>query len=170
MYMNVAYRYLEANPRVGAGLVHPFIDGWSHHTSTSDMMREVSFPDAPVNSTAVLLVEGDFTRAFDGQKGHYDALVTHFFIDTARNLLAYLDTTYASLRKGGYWVNFGPLLYGTGPWVQLSLEEVLAVAESMGFEFVDAPESCGDITIPGRPVRWREAAYGFNDRALTKHA
>ncbi|KAH6695148.1 N2227-like protein-domain-containing protein [Plectosphaerella plurivora] len=170
MYMNVAYRYLEANPNVNTGLVHPFVDGWSHHTSTADMMREVSFPDAAVNSSAVLLVEGDFTRAFDNQKGHYDALVTHFFIDTARNLLAYLETIYASLRKGGYWVNFGPLLYGTGPWVQLSLEEVLAVAESMGFEFVDAPESCGDITIPGRPVRWREAAYGFNDRALTKHA
>src|SRR5690606_9033859 len=104
--------------------VYPFIDYWSHHISTADMMRQVSFPDAPVNATDALLVEGDFTTVFDGKEGTFDGVVTHFFIDTARNLMSYLETIHRLLPPGGDWVNFGPLLYGTGPFVQLSLEEI----------------------------------------------
>lgn len=168
--MNLAYRYLEANPRANSHTAHPFVEGWSHHATTSDMMRAVTFPDKAVNTSAVLLVEGDFTRAFAHQHGHYDALVTHFFIDTARNLLSYFETIHALIKPGGYWVNFGPLLYGTGPWVQLTLDEVIAVVEAMGFEFLEAPDVCGELTFPDQKIRWRHAAYGFNERALTTHA
>ncbi|KAG7123758.1 Carnosine N-methyltransferase like protein [Verticillium longisporum] len=170
MYMNLAYRFLEKHPRVGSNNVHPFIDGWSHHASTADMFRGVAFPDRPVNTSAVVLVEGDFTTAFKGQNGHFDALVTHFFIDTARNLMSYFETIHGLLRKGGIWVNLGPLLYGTGPYVQLSLDEIIAVVNAMGFEFVDAPESCGELTFADEKVRGREAVYGFNERALVKNA
>ncbi|KAH6683793.1 hypothetical protein VDGD_07139 [Verticillium dahliae] len=170
MYMNLAYRFLEKHPRVGSNNVHPFIDGWSHHASTADMFRGVAFPDRPVNASAVVLVEGDFTTAFKGQNGHFDALVTHFFIDTARNLMSYFETIHGLLRKGGIWVNLGPLLYGTGPYVQLSLDEIIAVVNAMGFEFVDAPESCGELTFADEKVRGREAVYGFNERALVKNA
>ncbi|KAM0330625.1 hypothetical protein ACHAQA_003574 [Verticillium albo-atrum] len=170
MYMNLAYRFLETHPRVGSNNVHPFIDSWSHHALTTDMFRGVAFPDRPVNSSAVLLVEGDFTSAFKGQNGQFDALVTHFFIDTARNLMSYFETIHGLLRKGGIWVNLGPLLYGTGPYVQLSLEEIIVVVKAMGFEFVDAPDSCGELTFEDEKVRGREAVYGFNERALVKNA
>jgi hypothetical protein len=74
------------------------------------------------------------------------------------------------LKPGGYWINFGPLLYGTGPFVQLSLDEILTVVEQMGFEFQDLNEQCGNLTFEGKKVRWKEAEYGFNVRALTKSA
>ncbi|KLU86967.1 hypothetical protein MAPG_05973 [Magnaporthiopsis poae ATCC 64411] len=190
--MSVAYRFLEANPAKDSNSLHPFVDGWSHHATTDNMFRSVSFPDMAVNasSSGVLLVEGDFTTVFHAEKASatrrskgaaagpatvesaesFDGVVTHFFIDTARNLMAYLDTIYALLRPGGYWVNFGPLLYGTGPWVQLSLDEVVRVVKAMGFEFVPVPDECGDVTLEGELVRGRTAVYGFDERALTRNA
>ena len=170
MYMNIVYRFLEGLTTKEAESAYPFVDYWSHHISAADMMRQVSFPDKPVNATGALLVEGDFTTVFSGKEGSFDAVVTHFFIDTARNLMSYLETIHRLLPPGGHWVNFGPLLYGTGPFVQLSLEEILAVAEAMGFEFLDTTEDCGELTIEGKKVRGLEAVYGFNDRALTRNA
>ncbi|PKS05976.1 hypothetical protein jhhlp_007809 [Lomentospora prolificans] len=170
MYMNVMSRFLDSQPSTALSEVYPFVDYWSHHVTNADMMRKISFPDKPVNSTAVLLVEGDFTTAFSEQNAYFDSVVTHFFIDTARNLMSYFDTIHRVLKPGGYWVNFGPLLYGTGPFVQLSLEEIIQVAEAMGFEFLDTQEKCGDLTMKEGKVRGMTAVYGFNERALTRNA
>ncbi|KAG9256743.1 N2227-like protein-domain-containing protein [Emericellopsis atlantica] len=175
MFMNVAYRFLETHAHIARNeMVHPFIDSWSHHARTSDMMRPMSFPDQPLNASDVLLVEGDFTTVFNSArpKPQFDVIVTYFFIDTARNLMGYLDTIQTYLKPGGHWINLGPLLYGTAPFVQLSLEDIVAVAEKgLAFEFLDvAGSECGEITLEGKKVRGMEAAYGFNDRALTKNA
>ncbi|CAM1505870.1 Fc.00g115070.m01.CDS01 [Cosmosporella sp. VM-42] len=170
MYMNVAYRFLETHRTRNSESLHPFIDGWSHHVTEADMYRELSFPDVNINASSVVMVEGDFTTAFKGQQRHYDVVVTYFFIDTARNLMAYFETIKKVLKTGGHWINLGPLLYGTGPFVQLTLEEIIQVTEIMGFEYLDTDESCGSLTLPGRTVRGMAAIYGFDERALTKHA
>ncbi|KAL2256806.1 hypothetical protein VTK26DRAFT_1104 [Humicola hyalothermophila] len=189
MYQNVAYRFLTA-PGHGerdAHTMHPFVDSWSHHRTTADMLRPVSFPETAVRVRGqdddVVLVEGDFTTAFNSDEryeGKVDAVVTHFFIDTARNLMSYLETIRRLLKPSGegYWINFGPLLYGTGPFVQLSLDEIVVMAEAMGFEFLDGvlPADCpcydGEVTLPakGPAIRGVEAVYGFDERALTKNA
>lgn len=169
MHMNVGQRYLESRQEDDTFTVHPFIDGMSHHATTSDMFRGISAPNSRLNSS-VLLVEGDFNTAFNGKDGHFDVIVTHFFIDTARNLMAYFDTIHRLLGPGGRWMNFGPLLYGTGPFVQLSLDEIIAVVEEMGFQFEDLSDECGDVTFPAQKVRSKQAEYGFNGRALTRNA
>lgn len=56
-FMNVAYRLLELYPNVDEHLVHPFIDGWSHHANTADQHMSVTFPDEQVKPSAILLVE-----------------------------------------------------------------------------------------------------------------
>lgn len=170
MYMNIAYRFIEANRAENTHSFHPFIDGWSHHATESDMIRKLTFPDTSLNSTSVVLTEGDFTTVFSDKTGYYDIIVTYFFIDTARNLMSYLDTIKKVLKPGGHWVNLGPLLYGTGPFVQLTLEEIVQVTEAMGFEYLDTEESCGPLTFEGRTIRSMEAVYGFNNKALTKSA
>lgn len=169
MYMNVAYRFLENSTTPNSFAIHPFIDGMSHHVSTSDMLRKVTAPDISPNPT-VLLVEGDFNNAFNDQGGYYDVIVTHFFIDTARNLMSYFDTIQFLLKTGGKWINFGPLLYGTAPFVQLSLDEIIAVIEEMGFILEDIGDECGDLTFKDKKVRSTESEYGFNSKALTKNA
>lgn len=168
-YMNLAYRFLEAHPRPDSKLFHPFIDSWSHHATNADMFRAVSFPDVRVNVSSVLLVEGDFVSEFKERRGEYDAVITHFFIDTARNVMSYFDTIHAALKPGGYWINFGPLLWGTSPLVQLSLDEIVAITQSMGFEFVDTSDTCGEVTFEGKSIRGKQAVYGFDERALTRN-
>lgn len=173
MYMNTLYRFLETNAHHPASFsLNPFIDSWSHQASTSAMLRSLSFPDIPLNKSDVLLIEGDFTTVFNGVSDEYDIIVTYFFIDTARNILSYLETIKRLLKPGGYWVNLGPLLYGSAPFVQLSLEEVVDIAEkALGFEIIDVPgEECGEITFEGRNVRGLDAAYGFDNEALTRNA
>jgi carnosine N-methyltransferase len=171
MYQNVAYRFLENRTAQDTRTIHPFVDSWSHHRSTADMLRPVIFPDITPSTDGVVLVEGDFTTIFpDGDTGAFDAVVTHFFIDTARNLMSYFDTISRLLKPGGYWINFGPLLYGTGPFVQLSLDEIIAVAEAMGFDFQEVPEGCGEVTVPGKNVRGLDAPYSFDEMALTRNS
>lgn len=169
MYMNVGYRFMESRSTSDNFPFHPFIDGISHHRTTKDMLRKVVAPNVDLDPT-VLLVEGDFNNAFKDQGGTFDIIVTHFFIDTARNLMAYFDTIRFLLKPGGKWLNLGPLLYGTGPWVQLSLDEIVAVVENMGFEFEDIGDKCGELTFEGKKVCTTEAEYGFDGKALTKNA
>ena len=68
----------------------------------------------------------------------WDAVVTCFFIDTAHNLVEYLEIIYNILKPGGVWINLGPLLYhfeGTKECsIELSLDQVLEIAASLGFE------------------------------------
>ncbi|KAJ4300723.1 hypothetical protein N0V90_002811 [Kalmusia sp. IMI 367209] len=170
VYMNIAYRFLESLDVEHSAGLHPFIDTWSHHATTSDMQRRISFPDHPLASRSVILVEGDFTTVFKGQEETFDYIITLFFIDTARNLLAYFDTIHKLLKPGGIWINFGPLLYGSGPFVQLSLDEIVYVVEDWGFEFLDGDGSCGSVTLLDKKVRGKTAAYAFNAKALSINA
>lgn len=170
MYMNVAYRFLEEHGQAVKHTFYPFVEGWSHHATDADMQRSLSFPDVDLQPSAVLMAEGDFTTAFNEQKGYYDVVITYFFIDTARNLLSYFDTIKKVLKPGGYWINLGPLLYGTAPFVQLSLEEIIKITEAMGFHYQHTDRKCGDLTLEGATVRGMEAIYGFDNRALTKNA
>ncbi|KAH8895890.1 N2227-domain-containing protein [Thozetella sp. PMI_491] len=174
MFMNVAYRFMEKQHARQSKVAYPFIDSWSHHVSTANMLRSVSFPDIAMDPNAVLLVEGDFTTVFQ-EEGQFDAIVTHFFIDTARNLMNYLDTIHKLLKPGGLWLNLGPLLYGSGPFVQLSMEEIATIVLAMGFEFLDHPAgtaaaaSVGNLTLPGLPIRSVESAYGLDTQGLVKN-
>ncbi|KAJ4855357.1 uncharacterized protein T069G_10915 [Trichoderma breve] len=175
MYMNTLYRFIEKQKDMNNRKVHPFVDSWSHHSTSANMMRGVLFPDKYINSNDVLLVEGDFTTILKGH-GKFDAIVTHFFIDTARNLMAYLDTIHRLLKPGGFWINYGPLLYGSGPFVQLSLDELMQVIVAKGFHLVNSPSQealhadIRNTTLQDIPVWSVEATYGFDARALVKNA
>lgn len=39
------------------------------------------------------------------------AVITCFFIDTAKNIIDYLNVIYQVLKEGGVWINLGPLLW-----------------------------------------------------------
>ncbi|KAJ5494675.1 hypothetical protein N7463_010762 [Penicillium fimorum] len=169
-YMNLAYRYVSSLSIPNSVSFYPYIDWWSHHATTDDLQRSITFPNEVIHSSSVLLMEGDFTTVFTEHTGQYDIIVTLFFIDTARNLVSYLETIHRLLRPGGRWVNLGPLLYGTAPFVQLSLDEIVALSASMGFEFQESDPTIGNITLPDFPVRGLEVAYGRNGRGLNKNA
>jgi carnosine N-methyltransferase len=180
--MNMAYHYLTSLKTSNAATIHPYVDWWSHRATTAHLKRAVTFPDdidtlslAQPGAGSVSLVEGDFTTALKSHSGTYDAIVTHFFLDTAPNILTYLETIHSLLKPGGVWVNFGPLLYGTAPAVQLSMDEVIAVAEDLGFEIEDVPVgedegTCGRPMEFDRRVRGKEVPYASDAESLSRNA
>ncbi|KAL2399720.1 hypothetical protein ABEF95_001788 [Exophiala dermatitidis] len=137
MYMNLVYHYLLTQPRPRSSTFHPFIDWCSHHASTADMTRAISFPDISVRASSVVHIEGDFVNIFHTANRQYDTVVTLLFTDTAANIMNYLETIYSVLKPGGIWINFAPLLWNSAPLVQLSLNEILDLAEELGYEFMD---------------------------------
>lgn len=91
----------------------------------------------------------------------YDVVATVFFLDTAPNVIRYIETIRNCLEEGGIWINNGPLLWHFGERdstvlsskqhdqkddrsdntgigepgsVELSNEEILLLVESMGFD------------------------------------
>ncbi|KAF8248344.1 N2227-domain-containing protein [Wilcoxina mikolae CBS 423.85] len=184
-YVNLACRYMfslhTGNPDAKTDMhaFHPNINWWSHQRTTESLLRAVTFPDTLPSREALTrlkLVEGDFLSVFlPHEKEAFDVVTTLFFIDTARNIVAYLETIYTLLKPGGVWVNLGPLLYGTAPWVELSLDEVLKVAEKIGFELMMLGEEWGEDTFPevehwkGK-VRGKLAGYSWDQEGLSRNA
>ncbi|GAA5820823.1 hypothetical protein JCM3770_000354 [Rhodotorula araucariae] len=113
----------------------PYVHSFSHQRTAANLLRRVSFPDVvPQRDLALRFIPGDFMELFR-VPGEYDAVLTLFFIDTASNLLAYLDTIFHALAPGGLWINEGPLLYFGNPGMELPLEDVVRAAELVGFVF-----------------------------------
>ncbi len=84
------------------------------------------------------MVAGEFVEVYKKQPEKWDSIITCFFIDTANNIIEYIHTIYAALKKGGVWINFGPLLYHYAEMegevsIELSWEEVKHVIEKVGF-------------------------------------
>lgn len=42
----------------------------------------------------------------------WDCVATCFFIDTAHNVLEYMETIWKILKPGGVWINLGELVFG----------------------------------------------------------
>ncbi|KAL4259019.1 Carnosine N-methyltransferase [Pleurotus pulmonarius] len=137
-YMILALRFLlspSATNRVNQHTLQPYSHWFSHQRSNSALFRRIAFPDAlPRVSPSFHLLEEDFLL-LDPAARTYDCIVTLFFIDTSLNVISTIEHIHALLRAGGTWINLGPLLWTAGAQarVELSLEEVVRVAESVGF-------------------------------------
>ncbi|VDN98046.1 unnamed protein product [Rodentolepis nana] len=71
----------------------------------------------------------------------WDCVATVYFIDTAHNILEYLDTIWNILVPGGYWINFGPLLYHFADIpgedsIELAYADLKKAINLKGFELV----------------------------------
>lgn len=114
----------------------PYVHEFSHQEATAAQVRGVKVPDVdgdfkkPKNLT---LGYGDFTALASTNPGEYDAVVSLFLIDTAENILKYLDAIHALLKPGGVWINYGPLKWGTAPQVEFNMEELQRVIPKFGF-------------------------------------
>ena len=66
------------------------------------------------------MVAGEFVDVYGREKerGAWGCVVTCFFLDTAANVLEYIDVVQSLLKPGGVWVHRGPL---TWHWQDLAL-------------------------------------------------
>ncbi|KEG14374.1 hypothetical protein DQ04_00501140 [Trypanosoma grayi] len=139
--------------------IHPYVDNTSNMVNREDQFAEVLIPDLcaaeaidqlregqHVSFGELSMVAGDFTEVYakEHQRKSWSAVATCFFIDTAHNIVEYMEIIYNLLTPGGYWVNVGPLLYhfadsSDDVSIELSLGEVLTVAQRIGFVLIRPP-------------------------------
>ncbi|EEH44466.1 S-adenosylmethionine-dependent methyltransferase [Paracoccidioides brasiliensis Pb18] len=192
--------------------LYPFALQFSNLKSRKQQLNKVMIPDAHPGSIIASQMEApdegrgmgsmsmsaaDFVvnYASPAQKDTFHAVATVFFIDTAPNLVRYIEVVWNCLVCGGYWINVGPLLWhwedrpfknesskqispsistaksdkqsegiGEPGHVELTEEEVIALIQQFGFEFVktDSEQSwCGYVQDPEsmlqnlyRPAHW----------------
>ncbi|KAM3719012.1 Carnosine N-methyltransferase [Dirofilaria immitis] len=97
-------------------MIYPFVLDTCNNWSYEDQLRPVRFPDVcPVmpddRPNKFSMCAGDFLEAMKNDTERWDVILTIFFIDTAVNVLDYIDTIHKLLKKGGLWINFGPLTF-----------------------------------------------------------
>ncbi|KAJ7763152.1 N2227-domain-containing protein [Mycena maculata] len=155
-YMLLASHFiLNRTSETDAHTIYPYVHSFSNVASHEAMLRPITIPDVlPSGLPAGVdfsLVAGDFEEIYgspeinsdEPQAGQWDAILTCFFIDTAKNIVNYLRIIHKILAPGGVWVNTGPLLWHwennttNDPSVELTLDEVKALARAVGFRITD---------------------------------
>lgn len=164
--------------------LYPFALDFSNVISREHQLRKVKVPDVHPGSTLEDVFGHTTANAADrmsmtaadiitlyGDEDHKDvfnAVVTVYFIDTAPNIIRYIETIRNCLQDGGVWINLGPLLWHFADrapseehpskrageprqksgieepgGIELTDEEVLILIENMGF-FVEKREIRND--------------------------
>lgn len=107
--------------------LYPFALDFSNVVSRNDQLKMVLVPDVQARSELsspneksgvpanerMGMTAGDFVVLYSGteQRGRFDAVTTVYFMDTAPNVIRYIETIHNCLNDGGVWVNLGPLLW-----------------------------------------------------------
>ncbi len=116
--------------------VYPFIHNFSNLKTEDQAFLKVKIPDVcPAEAMTsdkqydFSMVAGEFIEVYSKQETQWDCVVTCFFLDTAHNVVEYIECISKILKKGGLWVNIGPLLYHYAEQVEevqleLSWEEI----------------------------------------------
>lgn len=108
-------------PESRAHSLHPWVHSFSNHKSRTNHLRSVQVPDvhpgttlgAVENPGEMSMSASDFLLLY-GDESHtesFDAVATVFFLDTAPNIIRYIEAIRNCLRKGGLLINMGPLLW-----------------------------------------------------------
>uniref|UniRef100_A0AC34FCM3 Carnosine N-methyltransferase n=1 Tax=Panagrolaimus sp. ES5 TaxID=591445 RepID=A0AC34FCM3_9BILA len=134
--------------------IYPYVVDRLNSWTYEDQVRKITVPDIDMSSNQLLtrkntfgFAMGDFLEVFsDGEQ--FDAVVSVFFLDTAKNPIAYIRAMYNLLKPGGIWLNFGPLLYHYADMpendsVEIPFEKLLETIEKIGFR-IEKKEGPGE--------------------------
>ncbi|CAD6914044.1 unnamed protein product [Tilletia controversa] len=174
-YMLVASHFVLNETRcAGEHVLYPNVHSASNWTSARDMLQAVLVPDVVPSDLPdgvdFSMVVGEFVEVYGrpAERERWQCVATSFFIDTARNIVQYLEVINSVLELGGYWVNAGPLLwhFENGPGdlsIELTLEETMDLVRKMGFEVEEermlemqmyTGVGAGMLTYQYRPAFW----------------
>jgi carnosine N-methyltransferase len=113
--------------KAGQFTLAPFALSCSNHLNRADQFRTYAVPD--VHPATVLMdggtsekvpasermsmATGDFCVLYSdaSSKDTFDVVATVFFIDTAPNVIRYIEAVRNCLKPNGLWINLGPLLW-----------------------------------------------------------
>lgn len=113
----------------GAGqhTLYPWALSFSNHLNRANQLRGVQIPELHLSETLeassaksklhyserMSMSSGDFCVLYQSpsHRDKFHAVATCFFIDTAPNVIKYIETIKHCLSPGGFWINAGPLLW-----------------------------------------------------------
>lgn len=161
----------------GQHRIYPYSDNTCNLINRADQFVDVLIPDLCAAEAidelrernlkfgGLSMIAGDFTEVYAKPNQHktWSAVATCFFIDTAHNIIEYVEIIYNLLMPGGFWVNVGPLLYHFADSVEdmsieLSLGEVLTVAQRIGF-ILENPPTFIDTTYTNNQRSMKQLVY-----------
>ncbi|KAI0124248.1 N2227-like protein-domain-containing protein [Xylariales sp. AK1849] len=166
--------------KAGQHTIYPWVHSFSNHRNRENQFQSYKVPDIHPQHTlaqtrgigAMQMCAADFLCLYgdESHKDQYDAVAACFFLDTAPNLIRYLEVIRHCLVPGGILINVGPLLWhwenhvpghhgydgdadtdensigiGEPGNFELTHDEVVALVEKMGF-IVEKQET--DIHAP----------------------
>ncbi|KAF1844401.1 methyltransferas-like protein [Cucurbitaria berberidis CBS 394.84] len=191
---------LNHTQNVGQFKIAPFALSCSNHISRSDQFQTFQVPDVHPGSALssvgkskipgherMSMSTGDFCVLYSQAEYSevFDAVATVFFVDTAPNIIRYIESVRNCLKPGGIWINLGPLLWhhtsrkesesddseekdlkrakvadagiGDPGSVELTNEEVLALVQHFGF------------TMEEQECKTYETGYISNPRSMLQN-
>ena len=147
-YMLICSNYIFNNTtKENEFVIQPLIHSFSNIYNEDDPFKKIMVPDenlakelSKTDTGEMSMVAGEFCRVYKDKINYFDSIVTCYFIDTANNIIEYIETIYNILKVGGLWINFGPLLYHytdneNEVSIELSWNEVKKIIIGFGFEF-----------------------------------
>jgi len=149
--------------------IQPLIHSFNCLKKENDPFQIFNFPDENINEIMnkndfgnLNIIPGDFILSYKDKKNCYDGVITSFFLDTANNIIQFIEIIYNILKKGGIWINIGPLLYHfhdiqNEVSIELSWEEVKKIILKFGFEIKN--EKMIDITYSSIEERLKTTFY-----------
>lgn len=126
--------------------IQPLIHTFSNLLTNESAFKTFSIPDENLMDNLsknldgeMSMVAGEFVDVYKKQTESWDSVITCFFIDTANNIIEYIETIHKILKKGSVWINYGPLLYHYSEMeneksIELSWEELKQIIVNFGFE------------------------------------
>ena len=126
--------------------IYPNIDSFSNYYEEESVFKKYYFPDIDIDLKnkygKLKMTIGGFINLYRNKKELYDCVITCYFIDTAQNIIEYIDIIYNILKKGGIWINFGPLSYHWADYsdeisIELPYDKLKEVICNYGFEYIN---------------------------------
>ena len=126
--------------------IQPLIHSFNCLKTEDAPFQVFNFPDENINEVInnpnfgkINIIPGDFIQSYKDKVNCYDGIVTSFFLDTANNIIEFIEIIYNILKKDGIWINVGPLLYHFHEIqneisIELSWEELRKIIVKFGFE------------------------------------
>ena len=126
--------------------IQPLIHSFNCLKNENGPFQIFNFPDENINEIMnrndfgkLNIIPGDFILSYKDKINCYDGVITSFFLDTANNIIQFIEIIYNILKQGGIWINIGPLLYHfhdiqNEVSIELSWEEVKKIILKFGFE------------------------------------
>ena len=127
-------------------MIQPLIHSFSNLYNENSPFKEILIPDENLYEELIKtqtgemsMVAGEFCHVYKGNPNVWDSIVTCFFLDTANNIIEYVETIYNIMKIGGIWINVGPLLYHYTEIenecsIELSWDELKYIILGYGFE------------------------------------